>query len=62
MYIPSIPTQPPPHTQKLKTLILGRDIEDKLESFEGKLEEANRMGRVGRHNDWSSKEESEVGE
>lgn len=58
---------PPHHTQKLKnksTTPLPNivwDIEDKIESFELKLEKVTRMGRVGKHDDWASKGASGVG-
>lgn len=47
---------PPPTNAKNTNIV--RDIEDKTESFEGKLEEWNRMGRAGKHYDLASKEVS----
>lgn len=50
------PLRAPPTNAKNTNIV--RDIEDKTESFEGKLEEWNRMGRAGKHYDLASKEVS----
>lgn len=47
---------PPPTKAKNPNIVRG--IEDKTESFEGKLEEWNRRGRAGKHYDLASKEVS----